>query len=114
MGHTTNKGFWIPEKPLAPPAEALLALPELARSRPLKPHSRAAAVPKPRKRLSSRPPKEIKMETEEELDEEPPQVKTLLIEHVTLCLLTPLLSSCGFIYDPSLVHLFKHHHCSML
>ena len=79
MGHTTNKGFWIPEKPLAPPAEALLALPEPAKPRAFKSHTRAPAAPKPRKRLTTRQPKEVKQEADEEVEEEPPEVIDCLL-----------------------------------
>lgn len=77
MGHTTNKGFWIPEKPAALPQEEFLALPEppkgrSAGGRPPKKHKAPAApkAPKP-----GRPAKEVKQETDvESQDEEPPTV----------------------------------------
>lgn len=79
MGHTTNKGFWIPEKPVAPPQEELLALPEPpkgrgAGGRPLKKH-KAPAAPKVPKG-PGRQPKAIKLEETdlESQDEEPPMV----------------------------------------
>ena len=81
MGHTTNKGFWIPEKPPTPPPQELLALPEPPRcgrastGRPTKKHSKPPAGPKPPRGLG-RPPKEIKQETDQEsqVEDEPPEV----------------------------------------
>lgn len=77
MGHTTNKGFWIPEQPVAPLAEAVLALPEPARPRPVKSHTKSASANRPSRRLTNRPPREIKQEAAEEIEEAPPQVVTL-------------------------------------
>ena len=81
MGHTTNKGFWIPEKPVALPQEEMLALPEPPRGRgaggrPPKKH-RAPAAPKAAKG-PGRQPKAIKLEEtdQESQDEEPPVVCT--------------------------------------
>ncbi|DBA81836.1 TPA: hypothetical protein ACH3X1_007555 [Trebouxia sp. C0004] len=77
MGHTTNKGFWIPEKPVALPQEEILALPEPlkgrgAGGRPPKKH-RAPAAPRVPKG-PGRQPKAIKLEEtdQESQDEEPP------------------------------------------
>ncbi len=89
MGHTTNKGFWIPEKPVAPPQEEFLALPEPSKGRngggrPLKKH-KAPSAPRVPKAGPGRQPKEIKQETDQESqDEEPPtvsrcQIPTLLL-----------------------------------
>ena len=82
MGHTTNKGFWIPEKPVTPPQEEILALPEPpkgrgAGGRPLKKH-KAPAAPKVPKG-PSRQPKATKLEEtdQESQDEEPPMVSLL-------------------------------------
>ncbi len=84
MGHTTNKGFWIPEKPVALPQEEMLALPEPPRGRgaggrPPKKH-RAPAAPKAPKG-PGRQPKAIKLEeTDQEFqDEEPPVVWNQII-----------------------------------
>lgn len=76
VGLTTNKGFWIPEKPLAPPVEALLALPDPGKPRALKSQGRAAAAPRAPKRAANRQPKEVKQEFEELQEEEPPEVST--------------------------------------
>ena len=81
MGHTTNKGFWIPEKPSTPPPEELLALPEPQRGgrgttgRSSRKHPKPPAGPKP-PRGGGRPPKEIKQETDQESqnEDEPPEV----------------------------------------
>ena len=82
MGHTTNKGFWIPEKPPTPPAEEMLALPEAPRAggrgatgRPSRKHPRLPAGPK-LPRGGGRQPKEIKQETDQESqhEDEPPEV----------------------------------------
>ena len=82
MGHTTTKGFWIPEKPVAPPQEEILALPEPpkgrgAGGRPPKKH-KAPAAPKAPKG-PGRQPKAIKLEEtdQESQDEEPPIVSHL-------------------------------------
>lgn len=82
MGHTTNKGFWIPEKPSAPPPEEMLALPEAPRAggrgatgRPSRKHLKLPAGPK-LPRGGGRLPKEIKQETDQESqhEDEPPEV----------------------------------------
>ncbi|DBA76675.1 TPA: hypothetical protein ACH3X2_008711 [Trebouxia sp. C0005] len=83
MGHTTNKGFWIPEKPVALPQEEVLALPEPpkgrgAGGRPPKKH-RAPAAPKA-PRGPGRQPRAIKLEEtdQESQDEEPPVAVQLI------------------------------------
>ena len=72
MGHTTNKGFWIPEKPLAPPQEEVLALPEPPKGRttgrrPLKRQHKPPSAPRALKAGADR---EIKQETDQESQEE--------------------------------------------
>lgn len=76
MGQTTNKGFWIPEKPANPPQEEMPALPEAPRAggrgafnRPSKRHPKLSAGPKP-PRGAGRLPKEIKQETDQESQQE--------------------------------------------
>ena len=82
MGHTTNKGFWIPEKPSTPPPEEMLALPEPPRAggrgsmgRPSKKHPKLPAGAK-LPRGGGRLPKEIKQDTDQESqnEDEPPEV----------------------------------------
>lgn len=84
MGHTTNKGFWIPEKPVALPQEEMLALPEPPRGRgaggrPPKKHRAPAAFKAPKG--PGRQPKAIKLEEtdQESQDEEPPVVWNQII-----------------------------------
>ena len=83
MGHTTNKGFWIPEKPSTPPPGEMLALPEAPRAggrgatgRPSRKHPKLPAGPK-LPRGGGRQPKEIKQETDQESqhEDEPPEVR---------------------------------------
>lgn len=95
MGHTTNKGFWIPEKPPTPPREEMLALPEPPRpsgrgsvGRASKRHHKLPAGPKPpRVNGAGRVPKEVKQETDQEsqFEDEPPEVSHACLLYAEFC-----------------------------